>query len=43
MPGSGRLYDLCICGKGSIGIYVTASGDTFTNNRGELRIFDVYV
>lgn len=43
MPGQGRLFDLCICGAGSIGIYITGSPNVITNGRPTLRIGDVYV
>lgn len=43
MPGQGRLFDLCICGAGSIGVYVTGSLNVITNGRPTLRIGNVYV
>ena len=43
MPGQGRLFDLCICGKGSIGVYITGSPNTIVNGRPLLRINDVYI
>lgn len=37
MPGISRIFDICICGKGSIGVYISGSPNTFINGRNVLR------
>lgn len=43
MPGQVRVGDLCICGKGAIGVYVQGSPNVLTNNRQSVRVGDMYV